>query len=397
MDRDKAVLSAIKGDVRINDAYLPSGSFEFPFIGSLHMGAEGLDSDLNAVLSGTPLNFSLGIRQWSDPHWQFALQADVLDLDKLFPPEAKAQAAPTPPGKPAAAPAAAAPPAQAPAANSFKWLQGLAMTGKIDIGQLKGRELEARQVKAKVLAGDGELVLDGLSAQLYEGTLTGRFSVDVKSAMTARLSLKGVEADAFSRLSGLSYSLTGKTNFDADLKTQGGNLAEDISQLAGSVKLRIQPGTIRGLDLEAVLSDPVQTAQAALAGQSMQSLMRVGPNSQTPFSSLQIDAAIKQGVADVRQFALQAPLFQVTQSKRGTVNLPGNWLDMQLDVRVLKGLTVPLAVNGPLNQPDYQLQWNKLGGKLGVQALERGVLDALSSGRAGVSEVLNEAGSALKP
>lgn len=416
LSNDKAVLSAIKGDVRINDAYLPSGSFEFPFIGSLHVGAEGLESDINAVLSGTPLNFSLGLSQWHKPRWQFALQADAVDLDKLFPPVPPKQAekaeeaaveAPASSGDAQAAPQAAegaktdaAPTPQAPAAQAvagadpsagFKWLQDLDLSGKVDIGLLKGRGLEARQVKTKVQARNGELVLDGLSAQLYEGTLAGRLSLDAKSAMTARLSLKGVQAEPFSRMAGLSYPLTGKTNLDADLQTRGGDMDERLRQLAGTTRLRIQPGALRGVDVESTLSDVGQAVQAALAGRHVELPVRVGADSQTAFSLLVLDVALKQGVADIRQLALQSSMFQVGQGKPALVDLVRGRVDLRLDVRVtgaltsadgrkavnIRGLTVPVVISGPLAQPSYQVQWDRLGGKIAEQAIKRGLLDML--------------------
>ena len=452
LDNDKAVLSAIKGDVRINDASLPSGSFEFPFIGSLHMSKEGLNSDLNAVLSGTPLNFTLGLEQWSQPRWQFALQADAVDVDKLFPPvppaqeekgdkkpeeaqqeqpeeqqeqeEKPAEGASGDQPKPAAqAPAEAGKAAQAaqpkPAAQAqptpqerkeappaepagFKWLQDLDLTGKVDIGRLKGRGLEAEQVKGKIRAKDGVLVLDGVSAQLYEGSLTGRFSVDAKSAMTGRLSLKGVQAEPFSRLAGLSYPLTGKTNLDADLQTKGDNDAERLRQLAGTLRLRIQPGTIQGVDVESTLTDLGQAVQAALAGRHVELPARVGPSSHTAFSSLAVDAAIKDGVANIRQLALQATLFQVSQGKPAIIDLVRSRIDTRLDVRVtgslkapdgrtavnIRGLTIPVLISGPLNQPGYQVQWDKLGGKVAEQAIKRGLLNMLG-GDAAEGDALN--------
>ncbi|MCB5363441.1 AsmA family protein [Pusillimonas sp. CC-YST705] len=443
VSNDKAVLSAIKGDVRINDAYLPSGSYEFPFIGSLHVGAEGLDSDLNAVLSGTPLNFSLGVRQWQDPSWQFALQADAVDIDKLFPPvpapqEPEPEAA-TPAETPAStdektapapeadaetaapavaqaetkpAPASDEQPATAVAqASGFRWLQDLDLTGKVDIGSLKGRGLEAQQVKAKVLAKDGVLLVDGLSAQLYDGTFTGRLSVDAKSAMTARASLKGVQAEPFSRLVGLSHPITGKTNLDVDLRTQGGTQEERLLQLAGTTKLRIQSGSIRGVDVEGTLSSLGQAVQAALAGRRVDVSMQASADARTAFSSLTLDTVIKQGVADVKQLAVQSSLFQVAQGKPATVDLVNSRIDMRLDVRVtgtlkspdggktinIRGLTIPVMITGPLGQPAYQVQWDRLGGKVAEQALKRGLLDMLGGSSAAggalqIPEVLGGSG-----
>lgn len=456
VSNDKAIFSAIKGDVRINDAYLPSGSFEFPFIGSMHVGAAGMNGDINAVLSGTPLNFSLSAEQWDKLRWQFALQADAVDLDKLFPPvpagaavskppaEAEPPAAPqteqtaqvaqegesteAPAAATPAAPAAEAPaPEAAPAAPQqtadFRWLQGLDLGGKVDIGLLKGRGIEAQQVKANLKAKDGELVIDGVSAQLYGGSLTGRFSVDAQSALGLKLSMKGVEAEPFSRLAGLSYPLTGKATLDTDLQTKGSG-AERLKQLNGKLRLRVQPGAIQGIDVERTLSDLGQAVQSALAGRRVQLESPLKHGGQTPFTSLVIDTNIKQGVVDLRQVALQSPLFQLSQGKPARIDLVQSRIDTLLDVRVtgtlksqdgrravnLRGVTVPVLISGALMQPTYRVEWNKMGGKVVEQALKRGLLEILggeaavpmaqpaatTAGPAETEQTLRGLGNALK-
>src|SRR3546814_15936020 len=71
-------LSAMQGDVKIEDAALPGGSFAFPFIGSLRVDLikDELASEINAVLSGSKLDFSLTATQLKNPKFVFDLTAD---------------------------------------------------------------------------------------------------------------------------------------------------------------------------------------------------------------------------------------------------------------------------------------------------------------------------------
>src|SRR5690606_6120185 len=76
-------LTAMKGDVRIEHAQLPDGSFEFPFIGSLHADLikDKLDSTINAVINGGDVNFTMGLTELQDPKAKFSLVAEALDLN----------------------------------------------------------------------------------------------------------------------------------------------------------------------------------------------------------------------------------------------------------------------------------------------------------------------------
>src|SRR5690606_9246759 len=104
---EKGTLSAIKGDVVIQESEEPASTFEFPLIGSLHADLinDEINSEINAVLDGAPLNFNLKATELADPKLRFALQADMLDFDKLFP-------IPKPAAEPAEKPAEPQPAAQ---------------------------------------------------------------------------------------------------------------------------------------------------------------------------------------------------------------------------------------------------------------------------------------------
>src|SRR3546814_1426667 len=86
-------LSAMQGDVKIEDAALPGGSFAFPFIGSLRVDLikDELASEINAVLSGSILDFSLNATQLKNPQFVFDLTADKLAFNTLFPPTPRSE------------------------------------------------------------------------------------------------------------------------------------------------------------------------------------------------------------------------------------------------------------------------------------------------------------------
>lgn len=121
MLKEQGTLSAIKGDVQIEGQGQPATSFEFPFIGSVRADLikDEFNSEINAVLSGSQLNFNLKGTQLAAPKLQFDLKAEALDIDKLFPvPKPPAALPAAKPGSNAKPAAGAAKPGPAPDAKA---------------------------------------------------------------------------------------------------------------------------------------------------------------------------------------------------------------------------------------------------------------------------------------
>lgn len=152
---EKGTFSAIKGDVTIRGTEDAAPAFEFPLIGSLHadLVKDEINSEINAVLNGAPLNFNVKATQLSNPKLRFALRADMLDFDKLLPvakpaaekaapAPAAAKAAPAEPGPAAAAKPAQADPAQVepPEPINLKALNDIDVAGTVKLGGLNLRD-----------------------------------------------------------------------------------------------------------------------------------------------------------------------------------------------------------------------------------------------------------------
>src|SRR5690606_4533012 len=97
MSLRKGSLSALKGDMGIRDQALPSGSYEFPMIGSVHLDLvqDLLSADLNAVIDGGQAAFKSQTTKLATPQPQtrLSLNTENLDLTGGLPP-------PRPPPRP---------------------------------------------------------------------------------------------------------------------------------------------------------------------------------------------------------------------------------------------------------------------------------------------------------
>jgi len=452
------ILSAIKGDVKIESGAPSSGAFEFPLIGSIHadLAKDEVNGDVNAVLSGSPANLKFKVAKLSDPKVQLALQADTLDLDKLIPPtvpakgpgpaaapaaekpaekpvpekpqaaastapasqQAAAQpakapeakpaepakterkAAEAPPAKPAAPTPAAAP---APADIDLAWLRPLDVSATAKIGLIKGRGLEASNASSSLRILGGKADISGLAADLYQGHLSGKLTATADNAFAIQLSLDGIQVGPL--MHGLTGSdrISGKGGGKFSLTTQGTSVEALKSALAGAAQLQVRDGAVKGIDVEKTLGK-VGSILTSLPEHTLPDLSGTFDlGSQTAFSSLDMAADIKAGVAQFKRLDLVSPALRVSEGSPATLDLPRNRIDLLVNAKVvnagraqeqgllaeLQGVNVPVLVSGPIEAPGYQIQWKDISGSLARQAVQKGLLNLLSKQLGG-----NEAGSA---
>lgn len=399
---EKGTFSAIKGDVTIQNTEEPADTFEFPLIGSLHADLlkDEISSEINAVLNGAPLNFNLKATTLSDPKLRFALQAEMLDFDKLLPapkpasaPEQpKAAAEPGDEAEQAAAKQSAAPePEQTqPAPIDLAVLNNIDIEGTVKLGGLIISGVEASDFNMSVAARDGKLNLSKISAQLYDGTLGGTFSATSQNQFAGKFDLTQASMGPLIRALSGSDRLSGKGNLAIDLKSEGSTPAALKGGLNGSASMQLREGAIRGIDLNQTLAKVGGILTTVLGGEGPGLPTTFDLGSRTNFDSLDVSLAIKNGVADVRKLDLRSPLLRITQGKPASVNLVHNSLDLLANVRVvragddrvnlsaLRGMTVPVRFAGPLSGPRIDVQWQDMGGNLVKEAIQRGLTDLIT-------------------
>lgn len=406
-------LSAMKGDVSIEDPALPSGKFEFPFIGSVAMDRlkDELTAQLDAVLSGSKLDMHVkASRLAQQPQIAFKLAADKLDLDAMFPParpaEAKPADAPAEPAKRAegaAEPGAAPAPAPAPAAEKpmdLSFLDNLDLTGNITLGELKVRNLQARQASAAIRAVKGSLEISRLRASLYQGTLSGKLSASSSHAFAAELSLAKVVLHELLRdLTGEASRLQGTGSLDLKLTSRGATPSALKAGLNGTVQARLRDGAVRGFNLAQTLREASEALREVRAGKLPTATFGFDMARSTDFSALDADLAFQRGRGDLTKLSMQAPLLRVAQGKPAWVDLGSETMDLALavtvvntktgqggkDLEVLEGVTVPLRVHGPMASPGFEIVWDQVVARLLQGAVQKGLSDLLERHLPGAS------------
>jgi AsmA protein len=273
---------------------------------------------------------------------RFTLAADQMNLDRYLPPPAKEPAA-TPKGAPA--------PQKPEEPIDLSGLKGLSLKGDLKIGQLIASNVKLENVHLGVKAAGGRVDAEPLTADLYQGKLNGAASVNANTNRFAlKADLAGVAVGPLLKDALNNDMLEGKGNVALDVQTGGNTVTAMKKELAGSAKLSLKDGGLKGVNLD----DIIRKLRKQPASSSSQ---------RTDLSELTASFVIKNGVAHNDDLSGKSPLLRI--SGAGNVDIGANAIDYLAkasvvasssgqggkDVADLNGITVPVKISGPLDAP----------------------------------------------
>ncbi|HEX7038344.1 MAG TPA: AsmA family protein [Pseudomonadales bacterium] len=332
--------------------------------------------DLRWQLDDTRLTGRVGIDGFDRPSTRFELTIDRIDLDAYLPPDTEEEAAE----------------AEATTEIPVELIRDLDLAGQLRIGSLGMMDLTLTELAADVRAADGVLRLEPISARLYGGRYDGRLTVDAtgpraKLDLEQRLSAVqvGELAQSFFASDALSGSLT------LELKGSGtGNAPEELLDgLAGALSFELADGVYRGVNLVHEL----RRARASLRNEPAPAEPAA---KETPIRTLTASGRLVDGV--LQTHALTADAGGLMLAGRGGLDLKNLALDYKLDAKLsaaaaeaaklgdLAGLTIPLALEGPVTAPRVAVDLKGLiGGNL-REALTQKARDTLLERLGGAAE-----------
>ena len=367
------------------------------FIGAVNLAAQFELKNNRARLSAIDLRVddmrlsgAVAVNNPAQPAYEFDLQLDRIDVDKLtgsLLSNDESAAPTTPPADPRQSLLLPVAP-----------LHGLNADGRLAIGKLTAAAVEIDNIDLTVRSRAGRLELHPLRAELLGGTITGRYVYDVSDGtpvLRSSSTVSGVDVGVLLASLDVTDVFAGRGDVVADLSGRGWDSDAVVASLAGKIQVRLQDGAIKGYDLQATLL----TLQDVLAGGDDQ---RKQPGAKTRFAEMSSDIAVQDGVFSTENLLITAPVFRV--NGRGWVDLPAASLDLEADVAVvgtlegqggapldrLEGVVIPLTVSGALAEPDYVLDVQAL---LQGQVKERGIkalLEKVLSTEGGVENAMSE-------
>jgi len=280
---------------------------------------------------------------------RFTLAADQVNLDRYLPP---------PPPKPAGG--AAPPPAKPEEPIDLSGLKGLNLKGDLKIDQLVASNVKLEKVHVGVKAAGGKIDAEPLTADLYQGKLSGAASVN---ANTDRFALKadlgGVALGPLLKDALSNDMLEGRGNIALDVQTGGNTVSAMKKALAGNAKLSLKDGGLKGINVDELI-------------RKLKKLPAQSSSQRTDFSELTASFVIKNGVAHNDDLSAKAPLLRL--SGAGDVNIGANAIDYLAkvsfvasstgqggkDMGELAGKTLPVKIDGPLDAPQFHPDFNAL-------------------------------------
>ncbi|UOD31899.1 AsmA family protein [Massilia violaceinigra] len=297
------------------------------------------------------------------------LQLDI-DIDRLDLARYRARGAPAAVGAAVGAAAASAPaaaPASAPDQPiDLSALARLRASGTLQVGELSVGGVRAANVHAVLLAGAGKTTIKPLSATLYGGNGTGALSIDfTDDASTPRMALvqdlRGISLGPLLLDATGKTPLSGRGDVQLDLNTRGAGTTALREALAGTAALRLRDGVIGGIDLGRLVHEAKAAAGVGSEAES------------TSFSELSAHFRIEGGLAHNTDLTASTPLLRI--GGEGQLDLANETIDYRLRctvvpslsghdgpaARTLGGLTVPVALSGPLAQMTWQVDVAALG------------------------------------
>ncbi|MDD2722089.1 MAG: AsmA family protein [Gallionella sp.] len=339
---------------------LPNKSVSSQMKGSVQLDAnkQTVQANLAGGLLQSQVKAQVGVNGFSNPAINFAVDVDQFDAD-LYLPAKSAEAKPAEPEKPL----------------DLSALRTLNLDGSLRIGQLKVANVRSSNVRVDVKAHNGLVNVSPLSANLYQGSLSGSLSVNAAATpvISVNQQLSGINVAALTKDAANFDTLEGHGNVGVNLSMQGNTVSAMKKSLGGNLSLNLADGAIKGINIAKKLRD----AQSMLGKPQTQA---ADQSEKTDFSELKATFKVNAGVAHNDDLSLKSPLLRL--SGNGDINIGEDSMNYLAKATLAKtlegqggkdavgGLTVPVRVSGPFSALKYTLDFGAMVGEAAKQKVE---------------------------
>ncbi|MDB5798328.1 MAG: AsmA family protein [Paucimonas sp.] len=313
--------------------------------------------NLQGKLDESTIDAKIGLAKFSPAAYTFDIAIDKLDADRY---RARPPVAAAPAGKPQ--------PAEAEKPIDLSALRTLQASGSLKVGSLKAENLRLSNVRLDLRAAGGKLDINPLSASLYGGTLAGSASVNAAAQprFALRQALAGVNVGPLLKDAIGKEPVEGRGNVNLDITTEGALVSQLKKSLAGTARLELRDGAVKGFNIAEV----IRNAKSRLGNAAGGAQAQAGTGSasqQTDFSELSGSFKIARGIAHNDDLRAKSPLLRVDGA--GDIDIGADKLDYLVkatvvatlqgqggpELQALKGLTIPVRLSGPFTAIGYKV------------------------------------------
>jgi AsmA protein len=344
---------------KVSDPKLPKGSFDADIKGAARadLTKESAGLDFTGKLEESSVSGKVAVAKFSPLAVTFDLNADQLDVDRLM-------------GKAPGGKSADAKTGKGGGSDDridLSALKTLNAAGSVRIGKLTAMNLKSSQFRADMKVAGGRLDVSPVSAQLYQGTLNGSLSAQAANqpVFTVKQSLAGVAVGPLLRDAANIDTLDGKGTVNLDLITQGVTMDALKKALNGNAAIHLADGSLKGIDI----AGTIRSARDKIRELRGEQVKPADKTQKTDFSELKATFNVKNGVARNNDLSMKSPLLRV--SGAGDIDIGHDRMNYVLKATLvgttkgqggkaaadLGGLTVPVKLTGPINSPQYAIDF----------------------------------------
>jgi AsmA protein len=314
-----------------------------------NLAKQELQADLSGKLDDSALKAKVELTNFAPLKANFDASIDRLNLDRYLPEHKEAKADDR---------------------VDLAVLKGKTMAGKIAVGALAAKHIKLENVKAELKLDGGKLEIAPHTASLYGGTLSGTLTADADgNKIRVKETVQGVALGALLHDALQKDVLDGRGNVTLDVQTAGGTVTALKKALAGSARVEMKDGAIKGINL----AESARNAKAALGGKQA----KADATQKTDFSEMSASFKIANGVAHNDDLKALSPFLRLGGA--GNLDIGNNTIDYEAKATLaatakgqggagnVAGLTVPVKLSGPLNDPNWHVDYSALlGGAAGA-------------------------------
>lgn len=346
-------LPAVNASLTFSGPAIPQKTVTLPLRAVLkaNLAKQSASAEVSTKFDDSTIKAKFHATKLQPLHADFDLNIDRLNLDRYLVEKPTEEAKPDKP-------------------IDLSGLKGPHVEGTLQIGALQMKQAKLQNIKAQIKLSGGKLGIAHYSAGLYSGTLEGSLGVD---ANTNRFQLankmNGVFIGPLLRDVLKKDLLEGRGNLSLDLASSGTSVSALKKALAGSAAVAFKDGAIKGINL----AESLRNFKSTLGSKSAQG----GNDSskRTDFSEMSASFVIKDGVAKNDDLKAASPFLRLAGA--GTVDVGNSSLDYLAKATLAAttkgqggpadalGLTVPVKLSGPLDKPNWSIDYTGVLGAVG--------------------------------
>lgn len=336
---------------------LPNKSISSQMKGSMQVDAkhQSVQVSLAGGLLQSQVKAKLAMNNFTNPSIKFDVDVDQFDADLFLPKKSQEK------GVSAKGDLSAEQP------FDLSALKTLNLEGGLRIGKLKAANVKTSQLRLDVKAHNGMVNFNPLSANLYQGSMSGNITVNATQAVPSFVideKFSGINISPLLNDAANFDMLEGKGNVALNLKTQGSTVSALKKALNGSIALNLTDGVVKGINIAKTL----RSAGNMLGKQSQ--TQAANQDEKTDFSEMKAGFKVNNGVAHNDDLSLKSPLLRL--SGNGDIDIGNSNISYLLKATLagtlqgqggkdgVSGLTVPVRLAGPFTDLKYTLDFGAM-------------------------------------